>query len=173
MKNIYIILTRNNSIISRMVRLYRKDEFSHVSISLDRGLKQMYSFGRLNPYNAFKGGFVHEYIDKGTFKRFSETTCRVYEFPIENNQYEIVKNILLDFEKNKSKYKFNVRGLLGVSINKKVTKKDAFYCVEFLKYVFTNAGIKVDLPKFARPEHLKNLEGFTQIYSGLLREYKE
>ena len=34
-----------------------KDEFSHVSISLDAQLNHMYSFGRLHPYNPFWGGF--------------------------------------------------------------------------------------------------------------------
>ena len=70
MKKIYIILTYTGTILSKIVKIYTRRENSHVSISLNEDLTKMYSFGRLNPYNPFSGGFVHEEIDKGTFKRF-------------------------------------------------------------------------------------------------------
>ena len=63
MKKIYIVLTHSGTTLSKIIKGFTKDEFSHVSISLDKELNEMYSFGRLNPYNPFWGGFVHEYID--------------------------------------------------------------------------------------------------------------
>ena len=62
MKKIYIILTHTGTALSTIIKYYTKDEFSHISISLDENLEEMYSFGRLNPYNPFLGGFVHESI---------------------------------------------------------------------------------------------------------------
>ena len=70
MKKVYIILTHTGTIVSRIIRCYTGHEFSHVSISLDEELTKMYSFGRLNPYNTFIGGFVNERLNSGTFKRF-------------------------------------------------------------------------------------------------------
>ncbi len=58
MKKIYIVLTHTGTTLSKIIKTYTKDEFSHVSISLDLELKKMYSFGRLNPYNPFWDGFV-------------------------------------------------------------------------------------------------------------------
>ena len=77
MKKIYIILAHTVTILSTIIRYWTKDEFSHVSIALVAELEQMYSFGRLNPYNPFWGSFVHEHIDKGTFKRFKKTKTEV------------------------------------------------------------------------------------------------
>ncbi len=57
------MLTFTGTILSRVVKLYTKKEYSHVSIALDENLEEMYSFGRLNPYIAFIGGFVREGID--------------------------------------------------------------------------------------------------------------
>ena len=74
MKKVYIVLTYTGTIISKIIKSYTKDEFSHVSIALDIELKHMYSFGRLNPYTPLWAGFVQEYIHKGTFKRFYKTT---------------------------------------------------------------------------------------------------
>ena len=49
MKQIYFVITNTGTILSKIVIKFMKDEYSHASISLDKKLKQMYSFGRLNP----------------------------------------------------------------------------------------------------------------------------
>ena len=105
---IYIVLTHTGTILSRIVKYYTRRDFSHVSISLDKGLTQMYSFGRLNPYNPFLGGFVHEYVNEGTFKRFKNTTTAIYSLEINEEQYEIIKNNIDKMEQEKEKYKFNI-----------------------------------------------------------------
>ena len=58
MKKIYIVLTYTGTILSRLVKYYTKKEYSHVSISLDENLEEMYSFGRLNAYIPFIGGIA-------------------------------------------------------------------------------------------------------------------
>ena len=51
MKNIYLIITYTGTIPAKLIKLYTKNEYSHISISLDKELTEMYSFARLNPYN--------------------------------------------------------------------------------------------------------------------------
>ncbi len=101
MKEIYIVLTHTGTLLSQIIKKYTKDEFSHVSIALDVELREMYSFGRLHPYNPFWGGFVHESIDKGTFKRFYQTKSKVYSLKITDEQYENIKNKIKHFEAEK------------------------------------------------------------------------
>ena len=93
MKKIYIVLTHTGTILSKIIKYWTKDEFSHVSIALDEDLKEMYSFGRLHPYNPIIGGFVHEKINKGTFKRFYKTKASIYSIEVEDNQFNNLKNI--------------------------------------------------------------------------------
>ena len=135
MKKIYIVLTHTGTTLSRIIKGFTKDEFSHVSISLDSNLKEMYSFGRLEPYNPFWGGFVHEYIDRGTFKRFYKTKTKIYSMQITDEQYEKAKNAIYKIEQEKENYKFNIIGLLAVGFHKKIGKEYSFYCAEFVKYV--------------------------------------
>lgn len=169
MKNIYIVLTHTGTLLSKIIKCYTKDEFSHCSISLDIELNQMYSFGRLHPYNAFFGGFVHEYIDKGTFKRFYKTITKVYSLEITDKQYEKIRNNVMKIQKNKEEYKFNVLGLFAAGFNKKIGEEKSFYCAEFVKYVIENAKVDTGLPEIVRPEDFKNMKGLKEIYSGLLR----
>ena len=172
MKKIYIILTHTGTNLSKLIKSYTKDEFSHVSIALDSELKQMYSFGRLHPYNPFWAGFVHEYIDEGTFKRFYLTKTKVYTLDITDQQYETVKNSIKQMEQEKEQYTFNILGLFAAGFRKKITRKNSFYCAEFVKHILEKADINTELPEVAKPEDFKKIENLQEIYSGFLKKYK-
>lgn len=171
MKKIYIVITYTGTNLSKIIKYYLHSEFSHVSISLDKKLEKMYSFGRLKPYNPFFGGFVHEGIDKGTFKRFYKTTAKVYSLVVTNEQYKKIENIIKDFEENKADYKFNVVGLFAVAINKKIQPENSFYCAELVKYVLEKAGVEANLPNIIKPDDFKDIENKVLIYDGFLRDY--
>lgn len=175
MKKIYIVLTYTGTFLSKIIKYWTKDEFSHVSIALDEDLEQLYSFGRLNPYNPFIGSFVHEGINKGTFKRFKNTRTEVYSLFVSDEQYEKAQKIIRYFIGNKEKYRFNFIGLACVSINKKIIRKNTFYCAEFVKHVLKMSGITEvnDLPTIIRPQNFKELKGLRLEYEGLLRKYKK
>lgn len=171
MKKIYIVLTQTGTMLSKIIKAYTKDEFSHVSISLDISLDEMYSFGRLNPYNPFKGGFVCEHIHSGTFKRFYKTIAKIYSLNVTEEQYEKVKQIIDKMKNEKEKYKFNTLGLFAVGFKKKIKRDSYFYCAEFVKYVLESANINTRLPELIRPENFKMLDNIEETYNGLLRKY--
>ena len=173
MQKIYIILTHTGTLLSRIIRKWTKDEFTHVSIALDDGLNQMYSFGRLNPYNPFWGGFVQERIHTGTFKRFKKTEAFIYFLDITQEQYILIKNEIKRIEEHKTEYCFNILGLLAVGFHKKIQAKHSFYCAEFVKYILEIAEIKTNLPQIVRPEDFKHIEGYTVIYRGKLKKYNK
>lgn len=171
MKKIYIVLTHTGTVLSKVIKSFTKDEFSHVSISLDEELKEMYSFGRLNPYNPLIGGFVHEYIDKGTFKRFFNTVTRIYSLVITEEQYEDIRYNIKEIQKEKENYTFNILGLFAAGFHKRIKLKHSFYCAEFVKYVMETSKIDTRLPDVVKPEDFKNINNLQEIYKGLLRKY--
>ena len=171
MKKIYIILTHTGTILSKIIKNYTKDEFSHASIALDSDLKEMYSFGRLNPYNPFWGGFVHEGIEFGTFKRFKKTVCRIYTLDVTEEQYSNVKRLIEYIKNSKQLYKFNVIGLFAIGFNKRISFENSFYCAEFVKYVLDKSSIKNNLPEMIKPEDFKYIKNADVVYEGLFREY--
>lgn len=174
MKKIYIVMTQTGTILSMLVKLRTGCEYGHVSIALDENLDEMYSFGRLNPYNPFLGGFVHEKINAGTFKRFKNTRANVCYLEIEDYKYDLIKHMLYQMEKSLSTYKFNILGLLGAAINVNIMpRKDTFYCAEFVKYLLEYAGIETKLPGIVIPDKFKNMEGIVSIYKGKLSSYRE
>lgn len=173
MENIYIVLTHTGTTLSKIIKTYTKDEFSHISIALDEKLEKMYSFGRLKPYNPLIGGFVHERIESGTFKRFENTTeAEIYLLKIEEEQYEKIKGTIEEMVKQKEKYTFNMIGLVAVAFHKRIRFKNSFYCAEFVKYVLEKANITTNLPETIKPESFKNLANIKLIYKGKLKHFK-
>lgn len=173
MEKVYIILTHTGTVLSKIIKRYTKDEYSHISIALDRDLNYMYSFGRLHPYNAFIGGFVHEQIDKGTFKRFKNTKAAVYSMLVTDEQYRDIVDTIRKVEINRNRYHFNVLGLFAVGFHKKIKKNYSFYCAEFVRYVLNEAKVEVELPELIKPEDFKYLDNINCIYKGYLRKYNK
>ncbi len=171
MKKVYIVLTNTGTFLSRIVNVYTRKEFSHVSISLDKNLNYMYSFGRLNAYNPFIGGFVHESPKYGTFKRFKNTKAKIYSIEVDDRVYnEILRNIKkIEIEKNT--YRFNIIGLFAVALHLRIKRKKCFYCAEFVKYVLDKTDLELDLPDIIKPMDFTRMDGLSLIYSGKLLDF--
>ncbi len=172
MKKLYIVLTRTASVLSRVINVVKNSEYGHVSISLDKDLNRLYSFGRLNPYNPFIGGFVKEGIETGTFKRFKDTTCLVMEINVTDEQYENAERIIENFYANKEAYKYNVEGLFLAALGIKLDRPDKFYCSEFVKYLLMSVQYEYDFPEIIAPCDFQELES-KRIYEGYLRDYRK
>lgn len=172
MKKIYIVLTYSGSLLSRTIKLVKKYEYTHVSISLDKELTKMYSFGRLYPYNAFIAGFVQESPHYGTFKRFSKTTTKILSLDITDEQYKKLKKMIKYFNRKRKNYKFNTLGLFSAAIHLKIEQENKFYCAEFIKYLLEECKIETELPDLITPEHFLYLKNTYPVYSGKLQEYQ-
>lgn len=171
-QNIYIILSFTGAMLSRLIRLKTGDEYCHISIALDKDLNKMYSFGRLHPYNPFWGGFVHEKIESGTFKRFKKTKVEVYSLKVSKKQYRYIEKKIAKMENQKQIYSFNIVGLFATGFNIKYRKTNSFYCAEFVKYLIDEANVKLNLPELIKPSDFQSLGQMTLEYRGLLSKYR-
>lgn len=170
-KKIYIVLTYTGTILSKIIKAYTGMKYCHVSISLDKELKQMYSFGRLNAYNPFIGGFVHESINSGTFKRFKNTIARIYSLNLTEVQYNTIKNKIIKIHQDKEIYTFNIIGLFATGFNLKYRKKNSYYCAEFVKYLLDIPDLNLNLPDLIKPNDFQKIDNLELTYSGILKQY--
>lgn len=172
-KSIYVVLSQTGTMFSRALKFFTKAEYNHASISLTPTLEKMYSFGRLNPYNPFIGGFVEEGKDIGTFKRFYKTQAMVLEFKISEEKYNAIKFFIEYFKLHKCEFHYNYLGVLCACFKKHHTSSKRFYCSEFVKEclkVFDIENAK-DLPNIIKPIDFLKLTNKQIIYTGLLQKY--
>lgn len=171
MKKIYIVLSYTGTILSRIIKLYTRKEYSHVSISLDENLEHMYSFGRLHPYNPFWGGFVQESPHYGTFKRFKDSKIKIYSMEVSEEDYLKIKEAIHQVQDNRKEYRFNVMGLITIMGHYHLKREKCFYCAEFVKHVLDHSNLSLDLPELIKPDDFQRMEGLDVVYTGRLSEY--
>lgn len=171
MKQIYFILSHSGTLLSRLIKLYTNYSFSHVSISLDKNLTTMYSFGRIHPSNPFVGGFVLEHLNKGMYKKFNKTVAEVYSLDVTDQQYQDIKKLIQNFEIKRKEYRYNFLGLIAIVLHVKWNRHNYFYCAEFVKYLMDKSNITNNLPAIVTPECFTNLKGLTAVYKGYLNNY--
>ena len=172
-KSIYIILSQTGTVLSKVLKFFTGAEYNHASIALDPSLSKMYSFGRLNPYNPFIGGFVEEGVNKGTFKRFSKTDALVLKVDVDFNTFTNISYLLQFFAKNKTKFHYNYLGLLLAFFKKDYAPPRHYYCSQFVRTCLACFNIEnsTALPKIIKPIDFLKLSNSEIIYKGFLKNY--
>jgi hypothetical protein len=175
MRKIYIMLSYTGTAPSKIIKLFSKEKYSHVSIALDSELTELYSFARKRVNNPFIGGFIKEDIGDGIYKKFYNTKCLIYSIEVPDEQYKEVENIIKEFEVKKHSLHYNIIGLLGVMLNVPIERRNHYFCSQFVSEVLLRSGvINFDIPPaLVQPAHFYNMENKNVVYTGLLSEYKE
>ena len=172
-KKVYLVLSQTGTMFSRVLKFFTGAEYNHSSISLDPTLQEMYSFGRLNPYNPFIGGFVQEGIHIGTFKRFYKTTALVLELPVTDEQYHNIELLIEYMKNNKTIFHYNYWGVFCAIFKTNYAPRRRFYCSQFVRACLASFGISnsKELPKIIKPIDFLKLKNKRVVYRGILQNY--
>ncbi|MDD2489796.1 MAG: hypothetical protein PHY26_00870 [Bacilli bacterium] len=170
-KIIYFILTDTGTVLNRLIKLYTHEPFNHVSICLDKNLKEVYSFGRKKHNNPFIAGFVHENINNKLLKR---AKCIIYALEIDNKTYKKIKLNIKKFDDQKEQYKYNALGLFSYIFNKEIERTNKYFCSQFVATILKESGLNVitKSPSLTRPGDFIQIKGVKLIYQGKLGDYQ-
>ncbi|WP_188455973.1 hypothetical protein [Virgibacillus oceani] len=168
-KEIYILFTDTGTLFTRLIKLYTKQSYNHVSISFCDHLNDIYSFGRLNPSNPFVGGFIQEKIDMGLFEK---AVCKIYSCTVTESEFEQMRNKVRQIELKKDMYKYNLFGLFAIIFNLNLSRKNAFFCSQFVATILKEKrGLLNKSPNLIKPGDLMKLKQLRLIYQGNLSLY--
>lgn len=173
-KTIYIILTDTGSILSRMIRLYTRAELNHCSIAFDDQLDEVYSFGRKNPRNPFIGGFVKEDVRGHLFmSSHRPTNCAIFRCSLNAQSYNVIREQIHQIEADHDQYSYNILGLFGVLLNIEVKPAKAFFCSQFISYLFECIGERiVNKPtSLVTPQDIAQSTKLKPLFYGALNQY--
>lgn len=172
-KWVYIVISKTGTLLSRMIGFISKAEYNHASLSLDPSMCEMYSFGRINPYNPIIGGFVMESPFFGTFKRFYKTSAIIMRMPVTEKQYTLLERHVRRMYAQKDRYFYNFVGLVFAAFGVCFKHKDWYYCSEFVRDTLDRFKIlnKNDYEGIVKPEDFLRIPGKEIVYVGNLLEY--
>ncbi|OKP83025.1 hypothetical protein [Paenibacillus sp. P32E] len=171
--SVYILLTNTGTLFTKLIQGYTKAPYNHASISFDRELTELYSFGRKNPSNPLNGGFVHEDLRTGTFSKYPNTTCVIYELHVSEREVEKMRRVLHIFIRSRQKYLYNMLGVIGIALKEPVEFSNSYFCSQFVAEILDRSGIKLwnKLPALVTPDDFRQSDRLELIYQGKLREY--
>ncbi len=172
MKNIYILLTKSNTVLAKSIRKITKTEFSHSSIAFDSKLDLMYSFARRNPKNPFVGRLVRENTNKGLLKVNEETGCLVYVKSVTDSEYEIILDFIDCILTSEKEWKFNIIGLIGCGLNIPLMRKRKRCCSQFVSQSLSNVhDIHMNRHVMTmQPNDFRVTKGLKLIYCGMIKD---
>ena len=122
MKDIYILLTKSDTLFSKAIYKITRAEYTHASIALDRELTMLYSFGRKYRYSMLPAGFVHEDINSGVMGASDTMKCALFRIRVSDRCYNKIAGRLRHMEANSGNYRYNIMGIPLLLFLKKILK---------------------------------------------------
>ncbi len=172
-RHIYVIQMHTKTIPSKFVRFITRYKYSHVVISLDKDCKTTYGFGRKTTHNILNGGFAEHQKSGEFFKKFSETSCRIYELGVTDEQYNKVKEFLEQKKKQSYLYKYDFLGIVLHFFKIPVSFKYRAVCSQFVAEVLKAGDILYfEKPTYmVKPKDFEGLKNLRIIYEGKYSDY--
>lgn len=172
MPTIYLIETKNPTVLSHGIRLFCKYPYNHLSIALDASLSRVYSFGRRQPSNPLIAGFAQEDF---SHPFYSQSQGRVYALEVTQKEWESIELQLASFELHALEWHYNLIGLVPAYFRYPWERSDHFFCSEFVASLLQTAGI---LSPYIRPNLMHPRDVIEAVhphcvYDGQLHHYPE
>ena len=146
MKSIYIVLTKTETALSRIIGVVTNEPYTHSSISLDSSLTKLYTFSRLQPEKPLPAGFVVENPCTGYMGLHPDTACEVYELKVPTVSYNLIKKKILRMSKQAESYHYSLLGTLYCMFSIKHKRPNHYFCSQFIGELLHESGA-VRLPK--------------------------
>lgn len=170
MRSVYLLLTRTNTRIARMIQRVTCATYAHISLSLDRELEWMYSFGRLKVNRPFWGGLVRERVDSGVFALSADAPAALYELHVSNAAYQRINERLDEMLLERECYRYDFIGAFLCFLGIAHHSKRQYICSRFVGDVLEEAEA-AKLPKppgLMLPCDFCMIEGLELVYCGPL-----
>jgi len=169
---IYIVLSRTQTGFARTLKTVGHLQYNHSAISLDKDLKELYSFARPEQYGWLTARLVHETTDRYLVNA-TDIPIKVYRIPVTKAQHDWVRSTIYTI-RDDPHYRYNLLSVLTYPIFGGFSTYKAFSCSEFVAFVLKHLGIQIRKPFHRyRPDDLQPLLEEYLCYDGKLLGFSE
>ncbi len=161
-KYLYVIFSKTDTCIGKIIRMATRHEYNHVSLSFCPKLCKMFTFARYRKNSPLAGGFVCERVTRYLFPD-RDAKVKICRLLIEDEEYQKLKQRMARFTKEGKKMRYNSFDALALPLGLDINIKNTYTCLDF---VCESLGISVD-----SIVELENILEKYRIYEGSLAEY--
>lgn len=130
MEYIYVLFSRTETKMGRLIRLVTGSRYNHVSIALREDLSDCVSFARRYYHAPFYGGFIREsiqrYYSKGHYANVA--VCKV---PVSEKQYTLACSALKEMQAAPLHYIYDLFAAVTLPFGLYRKRNDAYTCLHF------------------------------------------
>jgi hypothetical protein len=175
---VYIILFASNSFVSKSIRAFTKEKFSHAAISFDTGMTNIFSFGfRTNANDMRDVGNRREslIIKKDRWLYEDDTNYGIYVKFMSLESIKLMKKRIHDIYNNTEKYKFSFIGLLKYAFNIPSENMYKMFCSQFVASLLQLGGVELDRSPslYSAGQLTTDLNDVIMVEEGLVKDFKK
>ncbi len=173
---VYVLVSQSGTTISKILKVFTRKPYNHVSVACEEDLRVMYSFCRNKPERPLPATFNQEVIGEGTLGKYSFIPCELYRIPVTAEQKLHFSENLEYFKKHRECFSYNCIGLGFIFFNIAFRRKNKFVCSQFVGYMLEKSGIRSGIRKpvcLQTPEDFRHMPDAELLYKGNLNYYHE
>ena len=156
-RHLYVMLSRTGTGMGKVIRLFTRSEYNHVSLTLDGSLGSFVSFARYVEDVALAGGFVKESAER-FLSGGQPVPVRIFQVDISPARYEQLNTIFSLAGKQEAGLIYNSLGALLSTWHLRFHIPGSYTCLEFASAILQQSFRSLQ----ELEHHLKSYE----IYHG-------
>lgn len=174
-KTVYIMLTRTDTFISKLIAVATRTKYTHAALSLDLSLTKLYSFGRLYAYIPWIGCFKHENTATGVYRRFRNSPCALFRLEVSESAYDAICARIREMTLDSGRYRYNIIGLFGNYIGHPIYRENYYFCSEFVADTLIRSdALRLSRePSLVRPNDFLEMGELKPVFFGTLASLRE
>ena len=174
MRQVYVLLSRTQTLPSKIVHSVTGGDFTHTSLALSPRSDHFYSFGRRKLNNPLVAGLIVEDVQDGVFKKYPNAHCALYQISVSDMGYKKIQKYLCYLLENYPIAKYNFAGAIPQRIGIRWRRKFRFTCSQFVATALSKSE-EIPLPKnpnLMLPNDFLKVTAMEQIYKGPLKDLR-
>ncbi len=169
-REIYILLLRTQSLLSRVIHIATKEPYTHVSIGFASDCTQFYSFARRYTNLPLPAGFVQESIETGMMAKSKEAPCALYRLTIPNTSYRALRRKFKKMLPVRRSFQYSVLGTFLCFFGIAYKRRNKYFCSQFVAETLNEVGVMelTKSPELYHPVDFIQLPELQLCYEGTL-----
>ena len=161
MKYIYVVLIESYTGLGRILKKFTGYRYEHIAVSMNKDLREFYSFSRKQHHHPFNAGFMKEYRDYYAFEEYERFYSKIFALPVTEEQYDDIEAFIERLSKDEDQI-FNLFAMLTTPVIHGFRIYKAHNCMDFTARVIEMAGVKLEKPyyKYDIPDIDRLLTGY-------------
>ncbi|MDD6035058.1 MAG: hypothetical protein PUC30_02500 [Lachnospiraceae bacterium] len=169
-RELYILLLRTQSLLSRVIHIATKEQYTHVSIGLAGDCTQFYSFARRYTRLPLPAGFVHESIETGMMAKCKDAPCALYRLTVPTRSYYAIRRKCKKMLPIQERFQYSVLGTFLCFFGIAYKRRNKYFCSQFVAETLNEVGV-LELtkpPELYHPVDFIELPEMQLCYEGTL-----